>query len=145
MRMSSLSASNSSVSRAVKIVEGGGKGGVCNIERVVSPILGRQARNAAITEVQKRMGSLSSSSRDSQAKDGLASRGIPSPACGLKNAAAHVESRVVLPLPAEAEMSVKGWERTASNSLSKRERSTREAGRRGGESLVESNMPICLS
>src|SRR5215472_1724063 len=77
-------------------------------------------------DVQKLTGSVSEASRESQAT-------------GCFWRLAHAESRVVFPLPAEAETRVKGEVWTASSSASRRERSTRKLGRRGGESLVESN------
>src|SRR5215472_3507811 len=77
-------------------------------------------------DVQKVTGSVSEVSRESQAT-------------GCFWRLAHAESRVVFPLPAEAETRVKGEVWTASSSVSRRERSTRKRGRRGGESLVESN------
>src|SRR6266516_8228038 len=103
-----------------------------------------------MTEDQKRIGSLSNVSRESQGTAGSAPlRSTPcalsSLAGGLQDAAAHAESSVVFPLPAEAETSVNGYARTASSSLSKRSRSTSEIGRRGGESLAESSTPFCSS
>src|SRR5262245_28494652 len=77
-------------------------------------------------EVQKVTGSVSEASRESQAT-------------GFLWRLAHAESRVGFPLPAEAERGVKGEVWTVSSSASRRERSTRKRGRRGGESLLESN------
>ena len=64
-----------------------------------------------MTEDQKRIGSLSNASRESQVTAcsvPLRSTpcALPSPAGGLQDAATHAESSVVFPLPAEAETSV---------------------------------------
>src|SRR5215472_6817441 len=77
-------------------------------------------------DVQKLTGSVSEASRESQAT-------------GCFWRLAHAESRVVFPLPAEAEMRINGEVWTVSSSVSRRARSTRKLGRRGGESLLESN------
>jgi len=93
-----------------------------------------------MTEVQKRVGSLSSASSESQAKTvwgAWVPCAFPSLPLPLRAAATQAESSVVLPLPAEALTSVKGYARMASSSLSKRERSTSQLGRRGAESLAE--------
>src|SRR6266567_230280 len=108
MRVSALPSPRSSLSRAVRMVERGGDWGVWSMARAVSPIVGRQVRNAAITEAQKRIGSLSRASSESQAKADLTPCTVPSRACGFEDAATHADSSVVLPLPAEAETSVKG-------------------------------------
>ncbi len=56
----------------VRMVESGGACGECSSSRAASPNVGRQVRTAAMTESQKRIGSLSGSSRESQAKAGSA-------------------------------------------------------------------------
>src|SRR5258708_24732603 len=106
MRMSSLRACPSSLSRFVRMVESGGAPCECSMARAVLPTLGRQVRNAAMTEAQKRIGSLSNASSESQARAGSrpADQGL-SPG---REEAAHAERSVVFPLPAEAEASVKG-------------------------------------
>src|SRR5215469_7537853 len=130
-----------SLSRCVKMVESGGASCECSMARAVFPTLGRQVRSAAMTEAQKRIGSLSNASSESQARAG--SRPAARSLSSCREEAAHAERRVVFPLPAEAETSVKGWVQIASSSLSKRERSTRESGGRGGASLLESSAPLC--
>lgn len=111
----------SSLSRVVKMVESGGVSGECSKARAVCPILGRQVRRAAMTEAQKRIGSLSNVSRESQATACSAHSALPLLACGSQEAAAHAESSVVFPLPAEAETSVNGYARTASRCVFKRD------------------------
>src|SRR5260370_41126727 len=74
--------------------------------------------------VQKGIGSLFMASRESQATQC---------SCLLT----HAESRVVFPLPAEAETRVSGCVQMTSRSLRRRGRSTRKLGTRGGTSLVE--------
>src|SRR5216683_8443333 len=113
MRMMSPEPCTSSLSKAVRMVESGGDWGECSKARAVCPILGRQVRSAAMTEAQKRIGSLSNASRESQvtacsAPLHSALCALPLLACGLQDAATHAESSVVFPLPAEAETSVKG-------------------------------------
>src|SRR5260221_1871051 len=137
MRMMSPEPCMRSLSRFVRLVESRGDSGECSRARVLFPTLGRQVRSAAITEIQKRIGSLSDASSESQAKAG--SR----PAARLLGASrketVQAERRVVFPLPAEAETSVKGCVWTASSSLSKRGRSTKEIGSCGGASLLASS------
>jgi hypothetical protein len=108
----------------------------CNRAKAVCPTVGKLVRRAAMTEVQKRVGSRSSSSSESQAKTvwgDCLSCIFSSLALMLCAAATQAESRVVFPLPAEALTSVKGYACTASSSLSKRERSTSQFGRRGAD------------
>src|SRR5712691_7856929 len=114
MRMISPCQAITSLSREVRIVEVGGDCGERSIAKAVSPICGRHVCRAAMTEAQKCGGSLSSSSRESQARAYSASccpcqRGRhPYGPCAwaCEVAAAHAESSVVLPLPAEAESKV---------------------------------------
>ena len=86
--------------------EWGGASGECSMARAIFPTLGRQVRSAAMTEAQKRIGSLSSSSRESQATSCSSPPALLPLACGFEDAAIHAESSVVFPLPAEAETSV---------------------------------------
>jgi hypothetical protein len=83
--------------------DGRDRGGLWRVE----PTVGKLVRSAAMTEVQNRVGSLSSASSESQAKTvwGAACHSLALPLC---TAATQAESRVVLPLPAEALTSVKG-------------------------------------
>ncbi len=109
------------------MVERGGDWCACSMARAVSPTAGRQVRKAAMTESQKEIASLSNASRESQAQGVLVLSRSTSPTaasfvCSTFDAATHAESSVVLPLPAEAEMSVNGKERAISSSLSKRSR-----------------------
>src|SRR5258708_8063719 len=106
MRMSCLDTCSSSLRRLVRMVESGGASCECSRARAVFPTLGRQVRSAAMTEAQKRIGSLSNASSESQARAGSrpADQGL-SPG---REEAAHAERSVVFPLPAEAETSVKG-------------------------------------
>ena len=109
------------------VVSGGGWGD-CSSATAVSPRLGAslsQRRKAAISETQKRVGLVSSSSSESQATCAV---------CRL----AQAESSVVLPKPAGAESSVSGLESAPSSAESKRSRSTNAFGKRGGASLPES-------
>src|SRR6266568_4406265 len=92
--------------------------GACSSASAASPRGVPPCRRAAITEVQKRVGSLSCSSSVSQATW---------PVLSL----AQAESSVVLPKPAEAESNVKGTERLCSRTSSRRERG-RSTERTGG-------------
>src|SRR5579875_2679540 len=103
--------------------------------RAVSPTLGRQARRARMHDAQKRMGLLSSSSSESQARAG-ASPAALSFCVRLAQAVTQAASSVVLPLPAGAETSVRGYVSAVSNKRSKRKRSTSVRGRWGGASLT---------
>src|SRR6266566_2185847 len=107
MRMSSLPACTISLSRFVRIVESDGGCGECNRAKAVSPSLGRLVRRAAMTETQKWFVSLSSASRESQTQAGSPPVVLRLSSCRVEDAVAHDESRVVFPLPAEAETSVK--------------------------------------
>src|SRR5215472_3370733 len=128
--MSSWSRSTMSLSNDTRIVESGGDGDARSRANASSPGEGWYLRRAAMQDVQKVTGSVSEASRESQATGCF---------CRL----AHAESRVVFPLPAEAETRVNGEVWTVSSSASRRERSTRKRGRRGGESLLESNAEDC--
>src|SRR5581483_2565605 len=113
MRMISQASSRISLSRAIRMVERGGDSGERSMAEAPCPRFGRQVRRAAMTDIQKRLGSLSRSSRESQATTGLAPFCSISPLAPRRSlddeeSAVHAESRVVLPLPAEAETSVKG-------------------------------------
>src|SRR5258708_21645239 len=126
MKMTSRSACMISLSSVARMVESGGASLECSRAKASSPSVGRHLRRAAMHAVQKRVGSLSMASRESQATHC---------SCLLT----HAESRVVFPLPAEAETRVSGCVQIASRSLSRRGRSTRKLGTRGGTSLVESS------
>src|SRR6266516_2903129 len=89
-----------------------------------------QRRRAAISATQKRVGLLSSSSSESQAT------------CVFCRCA-QTESSVVLPQPAGAESRVSGVESASSRAVSKRSRSTRAFGSRGGASRLESSIIPC--
>src|SRR5258708_40295079 len=119
---------SSSWSNAVRMVGSGGGWGDSSNPTAVSPKLGASLshrRRAAISETQKRVGLVSSSSSESQATCAW---------CWL----AQAESSVVLPKPAGAESSVSREESAPSSAESKRSRSTSACGRRGGASLAES-------
>jgi len=95
------------------MVESGGAWGECSNSCAASPQVGRRVRTAAMTESQKRIGSLSGSSRESQAQAasaplGSALRLVPPREGTRGEAATHAESSVDFPLPAAAETSVKG-------------------------------------
>src|SRR5258708_39775895 len=107
-------------SRFGGVAEIGGASGEWNQAKAVRPTVGKLVRSAAMTEVQNRVGSLSSASSESQAKTvwGAACHSLALPLC---TAATQAESRVVLPLPAEALTSVKGYALTPSSSRSKPE------------------------
>src|SRR5215813_11449435 len=114
--------------------ENGGGWGDCNCATTFSPKFDArlgQRRRAAISATQKRVGLLSSSSSESQAT------------CVFCRCA-QTESSVVLPQPAEAESRVSGVESASSSAVSKRSRSTRAFGKRGGVSVLESSIP-CAS
>src|SRR6266567_589354 len=97
-------------------------------------------RRAAMTEDQKWVAVLSNGSSASQtAAGGAASSLLPLPSflfsarsCSLERAAIQAESRVVFPLPTEAETSTNEEASPASSSRSKRERETSVRGKRGG-------------
>src|SRR2546421_12073643 len=113
--------------------EGGGGWGDCNCATTFSHALDDrlgQRRRAAISATQKRGGLLSSSSSESQAT------------CVFCRCA-QTESSVVLPQPAEAESRVSGVESASSSAVSKRSRSTRAFGSRGGASRLESSSIPC--
>src|SRR5581483_8280262 len=95
-------------------VENGGGCAADSIARARSAISERRfplCRRAAMTEAQKRVDSLSSSSRESQAT-------------WYGDCAAHAESSVVFPEPAGAEHSSKRCSRMASRTLCNRSRRT---------------------
>src|SRR6266699_1330195 len=113
--------------------ESGGGGGDCNSATTFSPKFDarlEQRRRAAISATQKRVELLSSSSGESQAT------------CVFCRCA-QTESSVVLPQPAEAESRVSGVESASSSAISKRSRSTRAFGSRGGASRLESSTIPC--
>src|SRR2546421_11137546 len=113
--------------------ESGGGWGDCNCATTFSHALDDrlgQRRRAAISATQKRVGLLSSSSGESQAT------------CVFCRCA-QTESSVVLPQPAEAESRVSGVESASSSAVSKRSRSTRGFGSRGGASRLESSVIPC--
>src|SRR5947208_1707096 len=99
MRMISPEPYMISLSRDVRMVKRGGDCGECSKVRAVCPRLGIYVRSAAMIEAQKRIGSLSNASRESQ----VIACSVSSLAEGLFDEAAHAESSVVFPLPAEAE------------------------------------------
>src|SRR5260370_6177592 len=107
MRIMSGSICSSSVSRFVRMAEIGGASGEGNQAKAVRPTGGKLVRSAAMTEVQNRVGSLSSASSESQAKTvgGAACHSLALPLC---TAATQAESRVVVPLPPEALTGGKG-------------------------------------
>ena len=105
--MTSLSTCTSSWSRAVRMVESGGDWGECSMASASSPSVGKPVRRAAMTEAQKRIGSLSNASRESQATGGSSPPVLPLTPHRAEEAATHAERSVVFPLPAEAETSVK--------------------------------------
>src|SRR6266700_5970984 len=107
MRMISLPTCPISLSRFVRMVERGGDWGECSMAKVPCPILGSQVRSAAMTEAQKRIGLLSNASRESQARTGSGPAALFLTIRCEEAPAAHAESSVVLPLPAEAETSVR--------------------------------------
>src|SRR6266487_1975529 len=88
----------SSLISAVRTVESVGGCGASSCASTASPTEAVLVRSAAMTTTQKRVGSSSCSSKESQATW---------PGLWL----AHVASSVVLPKPAEAESKVKGSER----------------------------------
>jgi hypothetical protein len=95
------------------MVERGGDSDECNMADARCPHCGKHVCSAAMTEAQKRVGSLSRESRESQAIRDAAPLRFPSSfvsilLCACEERAAHAESSVVFPLPAEAETSVKG-------------------------------------
>src|SRR5260370_15403107 len=100
MRIMSGSICSSSVSRFVRMAEIGGASGEWNQAKAVRPTVGKLVRSAAMTEVQNRVGSLSSASSESQAKTvwGAACHSLALPLC---TADTQAERRVVLPLPAD--------------------------------------------
>src|SRR5260370_16110691 len=106
MRMMSPEPCTSSLSRAVRMVERGEADRECSMTRAVFPTLGRQVRKAAMSEDQKRIGSSSNASSESQARAGLRPAAWGLSPC--REEATHAERSVVFPLPAEAETSVKG-------------------------------------
>src|SRR2546425_9877414 len=113
--------------------ESGGGWGDCNRASTFSTKFDArlgQRRRAAISATQKRVGLLSSSSSESQAT------------CVFCRCA-QTESSVVLPQPAEAESRVNGVESASSSAVSKRSRSTRVFGSRGGASRLESSIIPC--
>jgi len=68
--------------------------------------LGQAGAQSCDAEAQKRIGSLSNASRESQATSGSSLSALSTPRC--EEDAAHAESSVVFPLPAGAETSVNG-------------------------------------
>src|SRR6266699_2756985 len=111
--MISDSSSIRSCRRVIRMVERGGDSDECSMANALCPTFGRQVRSAAMTEAQKRIGSLSRESRESQATMGSAPlRSAPSIVSrlswGCEERVAHADSNAVLQLPAEAETSVKG-------------------------------------
>ena len=82
------------------MIESEGASCECSMARAVFPTLGRQVRSAAMTDAQKRIGSLSNASSESQARAG--SRSAAWLSRSSREEATHAERRVVFPLPAEA-------------------------------------------
>src|SRR2546425_9985372 len=113
MRVMSPEPSAGSFGSADRVVEDGRSSCEFREAKADGPSWVRHGRSGAMTEAQKRVGSLSNASRESQARACSASRRSASCAllplaCGMPDAAAQAESSVVFPLPAEAETSVKG-------------------------------------
>src|SRR5690348_17337998 len=106
MRMTSCWTFSNSSRREVRMVEIGGGWGERNIERAVCPSKGRPVRRADTTESQKRAGSLSCSSRESQEITGMLLCAASASLRDEEQDATHAESSVVFPLPADAEMRV---------------------------------------
>src|SRR5215470_12213234 len=118
--------------RVVSIVENGGGCAEYTIVRARSPIWERPGllrRRAVMIEAQKRAGSLSSSSRESQET-------------WYADCAAQVESSVVFPAPAEAEHNSNRCSRTASRAFSNRSRLTSVEGGRGRVYLVSNSSAL---
>src|SRR5579875_1740139 len=110
----------------VRIVESGGGCASDSIARARSPAWersGQRRTSVVMTEVQKRVGSLSDASRESQATE-------------WGDCLAHWLNRVVLPLPAEAHTNPTWCSRTVSRARCNRSRFTRMEGRRGEVALV---------
>src|SRR5690348_13377012 len=123
MRIISLEHPRSSLMRVVSTVERGIGCDAHNMLWAMSLISGRQVRRTVITEAQKRIGSLSNSSRESHPTR-----------CG--DCAAHALSRVVFPLPAEEEINSNLCLSTTSNSFSRSSRLTNAEGSLGRVYLV---------
>jgi hypothetical protein len=97
----------------MSMMERGGSSDECNMANARCPHCGKHVRSAAMTEVQKLVRSLSGSSRESQATRNVTPLRFPPSIVSIlldacEERAAHAESSVVFPLPAEAETSVKG-------------------------------------
>src|SRR5512147_2716166 len=113
--------SANSLSKAVRLIES--DSGPWSRASACIPISGQRLRRAVIIEIQKRVGSLSNTSRESQATD-------------WRCLCAHAERSVVFPHLADAESKVSGREKVVSRAERRRSRTTSVAGKCGGVSLV---------